>query len=537
MIRETFFVVCFASIRVGSWFQSFWQSWKREPTLKLTKLRASALLLLSLTLNPLCIVPQVSPKVPIADLVVINAKVRTMTSSDSIAEAFAVSGNRIIAIGTNKLIRTLIGPSTRVIDAQGRLVLPGFNDAHVHFMAIGNSFSSIDLRYVTTAPEMAQRISRYVRFLPKGRWILGGHFKIENSQLPDRKALDAISPDNPIFLYSSDSMTALANSQAFKRASLKDDLPDVDRDTSGAPTGIVRGVALQKIAAAIPADHIRNWIEVAETATNYAASLGVTSVQDMHSDDSRAIYRELQRQGRLKTRVYDCLPLRDWKKLMDSRLRNERDAMVTDGCLKGFSDGDDDAKAVLLRDVAAADAVKLQIMIHAIGRDANRIVLDVFEQTAKLDGRRDRRFRVEHAHKVRDEDLGRFVRSEIIASMQPALFDGSSESQFGTLMKQKARVAFGSDASMIDLNPLLGIEAAVNAGSESISVYDAVRAYTLGSAFAEFREKEKGTIEVGKLADFVILSDDIFSVPASELKDVKVIWTVVDGRLVYQAKE
>jgi predicted amidohydrolase YtcJ len=460
-----------------------------------------------------------------------------MTSSDSVAEAVAVSGNRIVAVGTNKLIRTLIGPSTTVIDAKQRLVLPGFNDAHVHFMAIGNSFSSIDLRYVATAAEMTERISRYVRFIPKGRWILGGHLKIENALLVDRKALDRIAPDDPIFLYCGDNTTAMANSLAFRRANLKDDSQDVDRDTSGAPTGIVRGGALQKIAAAIPADHIRNWIEVAETATNYAASLGVTSVQDMHSDDSREIYRELQGQGKLKTRIYDCLPLRDWKKLRDSRLRNERDAMVTDGCLKGFSDGDEDAKATLLRDVIAADTAKLQIMIHAIGRDANRIVLDVFEQTPKIDGRRDRRFRVEHAHNVRDEDLGRFVRSEIIASMQPALFDGSTDSRYGTLMKQKARVAFGSDASMIDLDPLLGIEAAVNADSESISVYDAVRAYTVGSAFAEFREKEKGTIEVGKLADLVILSDDIFSIPASELKDVKVVWTIVDGRSVYRAKE
>jgi predicted amidohydrolase YtcJ len=534
VIRGIFFEFYFVLIRVISWFQSCRKNWGHEPKLRSIKLRLYALLLLILAINPPCNISQISQKPSLADLVVINAKVRTMTSSDSIAEAFAVSGNRIIAIGSNKLIRTLIGPSTRVIDAQGRLVLPGFNDSHVHFMAIGNSFSSIDLRYVTTATELTQRISRYVRFLPKGRWILGGHFKVENSQLPDRKALDGVSPDNPIFLYSSDSTTALANSQSFKRASLNDDSPDIDRDSSGSPTGIVRGIALQKIAAAVPADHMRNWIEVAETATNYAASLGVTSVQDMHSDDSREIYRELQRQGRLKTRIYDCLPLRDWKKLKNSRLRNDRDAMVTDGCLKGFSDGDEDAKATLLRDVTAADAAKLQVMIHAIGRDANRIVLDVFEQTAKLAGRRDRRFRVEHAHKVRDEDLGRFVRSEIIASMQPALFDGSSESRFGTLMKQKARVAFGSDASMIDLNPLLGIEAAVNAGGESVSVYDAVRAYTLGSAFAEFREKEKGTIEVGKLADFVILSDDIFTIGVDSIRNVTVSTTVVDGKIVFE---
>jgi len=521
-------VIFIVLIRVISWFQSCLQNWNHERTREHIKRIAAFSTILAILQLPL-----LAQKSSFADLVVINAKVRTMTSSDSIIEAFAVSGNRISAVGTNKLVQTLVGPSTRVIDAKGKLVLPGFNDAHVHFMAIGNSFSSIDLRLSATTAEMTQSISRYVRFLPKGRWILGGHFKIESSQLPDRKSLDVIAADNPVFLYGVDNMTALANSQAFKRANLRDDSADVDRDTAGAPTGIVRGAALQKIAAAIPADHIRNWIEAAETATNYAASLGVTSVQDMHSDDSRAIYLELQRQGKLKTRVYDCLPLGEWKKLKDSRLPNESDAMVTDGCLKGFSDGDEGGKASLLRDVIAGDAAKQQIMIHAIGRDANRIVLDVFEQAAKTNGRRERRFRVEHAHKVRDEDLRRFSRSGIIASMQPALFDGSTDSRFGTLIKQNARIAFGSDASMIDLNPMLGIESAVNAGSESVSVYDAVRAYTLGSAYAQFAEKDKGTIEAGKLADFVILSDDIFGIDSLKIRGVKVVATVVDGRIVY----
>ena len=529
MIRGSSFVIPLVLIRVISWFQSFLGTWNHGRAPSHTK----RILILSNLLAIYCF-PVLAQKSTFADLVIVNAKVRTMTSNDSVAEAFAVSGNRISVVGTDKLVRTLIGPSTRIVDAKGKLVLPGFNDAHVHFMAIGNSFSSIDLRYVTTAAEMTQRISRYVRFIPKDRWILGGHFKKEGTEFPDRKQLDSISPDNPVFLYSSDNTTALANSQAFKHASVKDDTPDVDRDSAGAPTGIVRGAALKKIAAAVPADHIRNWLEVAEKATNYAAALGVTSVQDMHSDDSREVYRELQRHGKLKTRVYDCLPLRDWKRLRDSRLPNEGDAMVTDGCLKSFSDGDEDTKAALLRDVIAADAAKLQIMIHAIGGEANRIVLDVFEQTAKTNGRRERRLRVEHAHKVRDEDLPRFSRSEIIASMQPFLFDGSIDSRFGTLVKQKAPVAFGSDASMVDLNPLLGIEAAINAGSESVSVYQAVRAYTLESAFAEFREKQKGTIEAGKLADFVILSDDIFTIDSNEIRSVHVVTTVVDGKIVFQ---
>ena len=411
-----------------------------------------------------------------------------MTSEGATAEAFAVADNRITAVGTTKLIKTFIGPSTRVIDAGGRLALPGFNDAHVHFMAIGNSFSSIDLRDVKSSSEMTARIARYARFLPKGRWILGGHFNNVNWELPDRQAIDAITPDNPVFLYRSGATTAFANSLAFNRANLKDNAADVDRIAAGEPTGIVRATALKKIVAAVPTNQISNWPEVAETATNYAASLGVTSVQDMHSDDSREIYRELQRQGKLKTRVYDCLPLRDWKKLRDSRLAVTKDEMVTDGCLKSFSDGDEESKPALAREIMAADKAGLQIMIHAIGSLANKIVLDIFEQATKTNGHRDRRFRVEHAHNVAESDLLRFKQLKVIASMQPFLFEGSDGSRYGTLLKQNAAVAFGSDASMVDLNPLFGIHAAVTS-DEPISVYDAVRAYTVGSAYAEFKEK------------------------------------------------
>jgi predicted amidohydrolase YtcJ len=210
--------------------------------------------------------------------------------------------------------------------------------------------------------------------------------------------------------------------------------------------------------------------------------------------------------------------------------------MVRDGCLKSFSDGDEASKAGLFHQIADADKAGLQVMIHAIGNSANRIVLDIFEQTARMNGPRDRRFRVEHGHNVLQADLPRFYRSGIIASMQPFLFTGSGGSRYGTLLKHGAKVAFGSDASMVDLDPLRGIYASVNSGSESISVYDAVRAYTVGSAYAEFEEKEKGTIEPGKLADFVILSDDIFTVEPARFQDVRILMTVVDGKIVYQAK-
>lgn len=496
----------------------WWRQTEKQASLQIERLAAIPVLILIL-LKPHDLTGQ--PAKP-PDLVIVNANIRTMVAENSRAGALAVSGNRITAVGTTKQMSKLIGRNTRVIDARGRLVLPGFNDAHVHFMGIGNIFSSLDLREVRTAGEMLDRIRRYVRVLPKGRWILGGGWNDGLWKLPDRHELDLAAPNNPVFLYHADAKSAFANTAAFERAGTK----IVD-------TGVVSGAALSAIRAKVPEDHSRNWTELAETATNYAASLGVTSVQDMHSDDSREIYRELYRQGKLKTRIYDCIPLPDWRKLSGVR---ESDEMVRGGCLKSFSDGDDESRPRLLRDILPADKARLQVMIHAIGDRANRIVLDVFEEVAKLNPRRDRRHRIEHAHNPDLEDLGRFARSGIIPSMQPHLFDGGSGGYYRTLLDLKAGIAFGSDAAITDLDPVLGIHAAVNAGGHSISVYEAVRAYTMGSAYAEFREKDKGSIEVGKLADFVILSDDIFALPTSAVRNVLVISTFVDGREVYSRK-
>lgn len=468
-----------------------------------------------------------------ADLVLLNAKVQTMTTRDPLAQAIAVRGDRIVAVGSDTAIRKLIGPSTRVIDAKGRLVIPGFNDAHVHFMGIGNSFSSLNLRDARDPQTVIERITSFMRFLPKGRWLLGGSWNETLVKFPDQRAVDVLTPENPVFLYSSDTLSAFANSRAFQLAGLRAGRTDVDRDKDGNPTGIVRGDAMKRIAAVVPAHHTRNWMEIAETATNYAASLGVTSVQDMHSDDSRAVYHELERIGKLKTRVYDCTPLSDWRKLAESQHERDNTPMVRGGCLKGFSDGDVSAVTNLEREISAADKAGLQVMIHAIGNSANGIALDAFERVLKNSRSRDRRFRIEHAQNPRTTDLPRFARLKIIASMQPHLFDGNTGGYYASLVKLKTAIALGSDAAITDFDPILGIHAAVNAGSESISVYDAVRAYTLGSAYAEFQDKAKGTIEMGKLADFVILSDDIFSVEPKLIRNISVQMTVVGGRIVY----
>src|SRR5688572_12677433 len=191
--------------------------------------------LLCILIFPPVVFAQLRP----ADLVVTNANIHTMTSRDAVAQALAVKGNRIVAIGSNTKIRKLVGRETRVIDAGGKLLLPGFNDAHVHFMGIGNTFSSMDLREVKTGTDLLERVRRYVRFIPRGRWILGSGLPLPNS--PTKKDLDTASPANPFFVYHSDATSASANSLAFARAGLKDDSSGVERDPSGVATGVVSG--------------------------------------------------------------------------------------------------------------------------------------------------------------------------------------------------------------------------------------------------------------------------------------------------------
>lgn len=479
-----------------------------------------------------------------ADLIVINAKIQTLDLKMPRAEALAVSGGKIVFVGTLREVRALAGEQTRVVDAGERLVLPGFNDAHVHFAAIGNKFSSIDLRNVRSPQEMVARLAEYSRFLPKGRWILGSGFDPnlvtgEGGQL--RRFVDAVTPDNPVFVYTADAKTAFINGMALGKARITKATPEpasgsIGRDRSGEPSGMLTGSAIRMVAGLVPADHTKNWPEIIETATNYAASLGVTSVQDMHSDELGDVYRQLDRAGKLKTRVYDCSPLSAASKLAANGVKAASgDAMVRTGCVKYFSEGDESEIPQLRRDIAAADRAGLQVMIHAIGPRANAIVLDAFEWAAKANGPRDRRLRIEHAQNVADPDIPRFARSGIIASMQPWLFSGTNPSVYKLHLELGTRLAFGSDASIVELNPLLGIHAATQ-GPGAVSAEDAVRAYTADTAYAEFQEKVKGTIALGKLADLVILSDDILSMDPQKIAGARALMTIVGGKVVYESK-
>jgi len=529
-----------------------------------------------------------------ADLIIVNANIHTMDRNQPTAEAVAILGNRIIAVGSNDEIKKLQGPNTRTIDAKGQLILPGFNDAHVHFMSGGFQLSSVDLRDANTPQEFAQRIRDFAAKLPQGRWITGGdwdHERWPEAKLPTRELIDHYTPNTPVFVNRLDGHMALANSLALKLAGITSATKDPDggvivRDpANGLPTGVLKDAAQSFVWKVIPAPSFEEKLTAARAATNHAASLGVTSVQDMSSGVDVGVYQTLLDRGELKTRIYAVWPLPSWDRLARTGVRAHFGSpMLRTGGLKGFADGSLGSTTALFFDpyldapntsgipsdemfpdgamlerVRGADRVGLQILIHAIGDRANDQILSIYEEVEKEDGDRDRRFRIEHAQHLRVQDIARFARDKVIASMQPyhTIDDGRwAEKRIGpdrakttyafrSLLNSGAMLAFGTDWTVAPLNPMLSIYAAATRRTldgkhpdgwipeQKISVEEAVRAYTIGSAYAEFQENEKGTIAPGKLADLVILSRDIFKIDPVEIEKVKVVMTIMDGRMVY----
>jgi len=530
----------------------------------------------------------------VADTIIVNAVVHTMDPAQPLAEAVALYGNRIVAVGSTNDIRKLAGPNTRTIDAKGRLLLPGFNDAHTHFLSGGFQLSSVDLRDANSPQEFAARIKAFAEKLPKGRWVTGGdwdHERWPDAKLPTRELIDSFTQDIPVFVNRLDGHMALANSLALKLAGVTRETVDppggvIVRDKSGEPTGILKDAAQSFVWKVVSPSTFEEKLDAARAATNYAARLGVTSIQDMSAGDDVGVYQTLLDRGELKTRIYAVSPLPAWERLARTGVRAHFGSeMLRVGGLKGFADGslgsttalfyepyrDDPStsgiagdemypEGVMLKRVSEADRAGLQVMIHAIGDRANDLILSIYEQVARENGKRDRRFRIEHAQHLRAQDIPRFGRDGVIASMQPyhAIDDGRwAEKRIGkerikttyafrSLLDSGATLAFGTDWTVAPLNPLLSIYAAVTRRTldgknpngwvpeQKISVEETVRAYTVGSAYAEFQENVKGSITVGKLADLVLLSRDIFNIDPNDIESVKVAMTMVDGRVVFE---
>jgi len=532
-----------------------------------------------------------------ADLIIINASVHTMDLTKPLASAVAIASNHIIAVGDNEKIRTFVSKKTRVIDAKGKLVLPGFNDAHVHFLMGGFSLSNIDLRDAKSPEEFAGRIAEFAKKLPKGKWITGGdwdHQKWPGTPLPTKEMIDAVTPDNPVFINRTDGHMSLANSLALKLGNVTRETKDVPggfivRDEkTGEPTGILKDAAMGAVDRVIPDPTFAEKFDAARAATEHAAKLGVTSVQDMSANDDVGLYQSMIEHGEMKTRIYAIAPITLWEQSAKSGVRAHFGTdLLRMGGLKGFADGSlgsstayffepfsDDPKnrgllgdqmfpaGVMLKRVLGADRAGLQIMIHAIGDNANFEILNIYKQTAQKNGQRDRRFRIEHAQHLRTNEIASFARQQVVASMQPfhAIDDGrwcdgrigpersKGTYAFRSLLDAGVVLAFGTDWTVAPLDPMISIYAAVTRRTldgkhpggwvpeQKISVAEAVRAYTIGSAYAEFTDNNKGSLVPGKLADLVMIDKNIFEIDPVEIQNAHVLLTVMDGRVVYEVK-
>jgi predicted amidohydrolase YtcJ len=537
---------------------------------------------------------------PAADLIITHANIWTVDPARPSAQALAVIGERIVDVGTEEEVSAWRGEQTRVIDAGGKLVLPGFNDAHVHFVSGGAQLDSVQLNDAISAEEFVRRIAERAKITPKGEWITGGEWdetKWNPPHLPTKELIDPVTGETPVFVYRYDGHLALANSAALRAGGVTAQTPDppggtIVHDAHGNPTGALKDAAQDLVFKVIPSMTHEQRLHATRRAMEHVASLGVTSAQYMDDDDNETyndlkIFSELHDQRLLTTRLYVAPSIVDWEdqaKIGVRRSFGSSDLRI--GALKGYADGSlgsrtayffepfSDAPdnhgllshemqppSAMRERIIKADAAGLQICIHAIGDKAISMILDFYSDAVKQNGARDRRFRIEHAQHMAAKDFDRFAQFGVIASVQPyhAIDDGrwaedrighdraSRTYAFRTFLDHKVRLAFGTDWPVAPLNPMLGLYAAVTRATldgknpngwfpdQKLIMAEAVEAYTMGSAYAEFQEKEKGSITSGKLADFVILSDDIFEIDPAKIRDAKVLKTFLGGKLIWEA--
>ncbi|HSM08098.1 MAG TPA: amidohydrolase [Gemmatimonadota bacterium] len=450
-----------------------------------------------------------------ADLVIVDSRVWTGNRDAPWAEAVAVSGERITAVGSRAEIEALVDEDTRVIDAAGGLVTPGFIDSHVHFIDGGERLASVQLRDAATPDEFARRIGEFAATLPPGTWILGGDWDhtLWGGELPRRDWIDGLTAEHPVFVQRLDGHMGLANTVALEAAGVDDATPDVEggeivRDADGAPTGLLKDNAMGLVQRLVPDAPEAQQDRFLDAAMAHVAERGVTSVHNVGGWGDLAVFQRAHAAGRLDTRIYACTPIAGWERLRDEIATHGRgDDWLRIGCLKGFVDGSlgshtaaflepfsdapgergllVDEPADLRRWIAGADAAGLQVAVHAIGDRAIRLLLDIFEEvgaeeaSAGADGASrpiaERRFRIEHAQHIHPDDIPRFAELGVIASMQPyhAIDDGRwaedvigperarTTYAFRSLLDAGAHVAFGSDWYVAPPTPIEGIYAAV----------------------------------------------------------------------------
>ena len=536
---------------------------------------------------------------PAADLIIQNARVWTVDPSRPDAEAVAILGDRIVAVGSTSEINAWRGPNTHTVDAAGKRLLPGFNDAHVHFLDGGSQLDSVDLNDATSAQEFRRRILERAAKTAKGEWLLNGDWdetKWSPAELPTKDLIDAATPETPVAVGRYDGHMVLANSLALKLAGITAQTPDppggvIVHDTQGNPTGALKDAAMDLLFTVVPTPSHDQRRHAIERALGHAASLGVTSVQNMNPEYADiAIYSELLDEGKLTTRIYAAPLITQVDDQVKIGIRHAFGGpSLRIGALKAYADGslgsatayffepfldqpkngqpgnrgilsDEMHPPSLMRDrMMRADSSGLQLCTHAIGDAGISAILDIYTEIEKEHGSRDRRWRIEHAQHMAAKDFDRFAQLHVIASVQPyhAIDDGrwaegrighdraSRTYAFRTFLDHGVRLALGTDWPVAPLNPMLTLYAATTRATldgknpdgwfpeQKMTIKEAIDAHTMGSAYAEFQESEKGSITAGKLADMVLLSDDVLTIDPVRIRDVKVLKTWLGGKLIF----
>jgi predicted amidohydrolase YtcJ len=527
-----------------------------------------------------------------ADMIITNARIRTGSSVQPYAEAMAVSGDTVMAIGTVREVMKFRSTDTEVLDLDGKFVTPGFIDSHIHFLMGSSNLASVQLRDAATPEEFIKRLGDYARTQKPGIWITGGDWDGKGWEtLPERSWIDSVTGENPVFVSRLDGHMGIANSLALKLAGIERGVKNVGggtivRDEAGELTGVFKDNAMDLIFNKVPGFSDDQTDNALIAGMNCLSSNGVTSVHAVDAGGYADAIVRLRNNDRLIVRVYAMTPFSAWESLKNKIEREGNgDKWIKYDGVKGFVDGSLGSHTAAFIEpytdmpadsgffvnsaadmsgwISSSDKAGLQVAIHAIGDKAINFLLTAYEWTGKENGQRDRRFRIEHAQHIAPADIERFAKLNVIASMQPyhAIDDGRWAEEvigperikttyaFKSLFDAGAKVAFGSDWPVAPATPLEGIYAAVTRRTlddknpegwvpeQKITVEQALQGYTVNGAYASFEENIKGTLEPGKLADFVVLSDDITSIDPIKIRETRVLQTYVGGKKVFDLND
>jgi len=536
-----------------------------------------------------------------ADTIITNARVYTVNPQQKWAEAIAVRADKIIFVGDAKSAESYKGPSTKVIDAKGKLVLPGFTDCHVHFMSGSLGLTQVDLTGANTIEEIQKRVKDYAAAHPTLPWITGMGWQYPTfgaTALPNKKILDDVMVDRPVYLVAYDGHSSWANSKALAMAGIDRNTPDppngkIVRDANGEATGALKEAAGDLVERLMPKPTREERLTALRKGLHEANRLGVVRVHSAGGDfEYLDLYDELRKNGELTVRQYIAyfldppeLKPEAIEKIEQAR-KKYNDEWISGGAVKTMLDGvveahtaamlgtyaDDTSQSGKLfwdpdkykQAIAELDKRGLQIFTHAIGDRAVRTALDAYENAQRTNHSTDDRPRIEHIETITAEDIPRFGKLGVIASFQPLHTDPNEDTlkvwavaagpdrvsrawPWRSVESTGGKLAFGSDWPVVTISPWPGVQNALTrqtaegepAGGwvpkERINIEDAVRGYTLGAAFAGRREKTEGSLETGKLADVIILSKDLFTIEPPDILNEEVLVTMVGGKVVYES--